>query len=262
MRMYTKLRLNQDNPIKVTPSKNIKKLLNLTLSGSLPWIAYEFAIALSFYNYKADLQIFHEKETLHKDDYLGLYTKLVKDYYKDTIYQSLSNKIHYFYIQELNLPKFDSYLGTPAFAKYSELPVPSDLAKLYEDLVNGTGEHIVSVFYSIRKILMEHHKASKEVLRTLDDIRLIFELVKRSYHANTLNYEVYDDIEKHLTKLIRKLEEGKYDEVKQTSEELLTIFQSIMETNKVVKKTGTKLLTAEDTGKKIGEMRLFRIKKS
>jgi hypothetical protein len=142
----------------------------------------------------------------------------------------------------------------------TRFPIPLDLVELYEDLVNSTAESIISLFSSIHSYLEENHSASREVIHKPDDLRLLFELVKRIYNDNTLNYEIYDGIEKQLNKLINTIQENDFHQAEKLSDETMMIFQTIVDTKKELKDAHTEMLTVEYTGEKIGEMRIYKTK--
>ncbi len=50
---------------------------------------------------------------------------------------------------------------------YYNFPVPNDLALLYKDLVNGTGESIISLFSDIHRDLKEKHEKSEVMIKGL-----------------------------------------------------------------------------------------------
>ena len=139
--------------------------------------------------------------------------------------------------------------------------VPNDLALLYKNLVNGTGESIISLFSDIHRDLKEKHEKSEVMIKGLEDIKLLFELAKRAYDKKTLNYEIYQEIESQLYKLINKLKESNFEEANNISNELMEVLKVLINTQKMIYATSANVLIVEDTGQKLGDMRIFKTKR-
>lgn len=159
----------------------------------------------------------------------------------------------------LSKPKFYVYVSYQDMSEY-KLPVPNDLASLYKDIVYGTGQSIVSLFSDIQRQLNEEHNKA-EVIRRLGDLKLLFELLKRSYDETTMNYEIYHETESQLYDLIGKIKESNFEAANNISKELMMVFKTLTEINFMIHDTGSKVLIVEDTGQKLGEMRIFKTKR-
>lgn len=138
-----------------------------------------------------------------------------------------------------------------------DIPIPQKLSYLYEDLVNNLGESILYVFSKVQQDL-EGHQAPKKIIKKLEQLRLLFELVKYTYDDNTLNYEIDSDMEKQLSILIDQIREGNHNEAQLLADDIMGIFQTLTDSKKLLRDEGVNVFTMKDTGKRIGEMRIFK----
>ncbi len=177
----------------------------------------------------------------------------------------LENRFAYFAYQIEETP--EGSLKAERFRKYLsksiELPVPSDLAILFTDLINQKAESVLSMFNSIHGSLAEITRLDGlqgEILKKLDDLQLLFGLAKRPYNENTLNYEINSEIQTCIIKLISLLEDGDLVEARKMAGKVLEVLQTLVKAKTQLKEAGAEMVTIEDTGEKIGEMRIFRKK--
>jgi hypothetical protein len=150
---------------------------------------------------------------------------------------------------------------TPRDESGFDIPIPQNLSYLYEDLVNNMGESLLSVFSKVQQSL-NRHQEPKKILKKLEQLRLLFDLVKYTYDDNTLNYEIHSDIEKQLSILMDQVKGRNFKDAQLRADDIMGIFQTFTDSKKLLRDEGVKDLTMIYTGKRIGDMRIFKPMKS
>lgn len=188
-----------------------------------------------------------------------------------SFYESKSKGI-IMYFPQSDLPKFtDSILDEwkidegKRFIKKSKkdiddnivgLPVPENIEPLLIDLLSDTGEKILHIFSVLAPNIRGRSKI-EEVVTKLGDLQMVFGLAKKPYPIDTLNYEVYNEIQNKLIELIVAVHKNDTSEANKLASDLAEILKTIVRTNKDLGNSNIPLVTLHDTGRTIGGLRIF-----
>jgi len=134
-----------------------------------------------------------------------------------------------------------------------------DITSLLTDLMNGEGQLIANVYDSTVKQLEQF--STKQILQKLNTIQLVFELAKGLRNENSLDYEIYSEIQDKLLLLMTTVQNNDYKKMSRLNE-LEEILHTLASSGKIIKEAGGRAVDIEFTGKKYGGIRIFKIRKN
>jgi hypothetical protein len=181
--------------------------------------------------------------------------KYIEDFYDSQNFDSLYHEFENFFRGTVKTIQYT----------YTDLPVPEGVLPLMRDLLDQKFTLTLSTYSSVHKLLMSKQRIQKDeqnqIIKMVDDLQILFGLVKRVYGSNTLDYEIYDKAQSKLSEMKITMERNNINKAKRYSRYILDILETLVEAGKKVRDAEAENIVVQDTGEKIGGMRVFRPKK-
>jgi len=147
-------------------------------------------------------------------------------------------------------------MGIETLYQDPRIPIPLNLEGYVNLAIDGKLEEIYNIFSSLKKRIIDRDPT---ISATIKDIQLVFGLVRNNLPTNTLDYEIYNEIESLFSKLHVTLDEKK--EVNSIVKEIDDALKAFVDTAKETSYINTNKIILEDTGQTIGEnIRIFKKK--
>jgi hypothetical protein len=149
-------------------------------------------------------------------------------------------------------------MGIETLYQDPRIPIPLNLEGYVNLAIDGKLEEIYNIFTSLKKRIIDRDPT---ISATIKDIQLVFGIVRNNLPTNTLDYEIYNEIENLFSKLHVALEENK--EVNSIIKEIDDALKAFVDIAKETSYVDTSKIILEDTGQTIGEnIRIFKKKKN
>lgn len=145
-----------------------------------------------------------------------------------------------------------------SYGRVVTTPLPQSIGVMFRDLREYTGNSVLDLVKQIQKSIMLGEGTN--VIKDIIKIQTVFELLKDSYDISTMDYEIYNEIQSKVTDLLIAVERKEHTAIDLVNH-LSKIITKMVSLRKELRKKGAKLVTFEYTDKKIGGLRLFKIKK-
>lgn len=139
----------------------------------------------------------------------------------------------------------------------NEIPIPLGSIDLFQDFISKDGTLIGKVINNVVENIAKNNE--ELVLKTIDELYLVFSLAKKIHNPNTLNYEIFNEINEIVLELRESLKYKKQDS-KSIAEDLRSVVEVLIQSKKDASNKGIPSIILEDTGEDIGGMKLFRLK--
>lgn len=134
------------------------------------------------------------------------------------------------------------------------------ITELLNDALKGEDDKLIQVldniYAAIQSKSMDHNQ-----LANLDQIRILILLLKSRYDSNTLEHEIYDELDDKITEILRQVKQKTYNKrLKSLLTDVRDTFMEILEGNSILHKEGEDFVF-QSTDNIQGEYKEYQLKK-